>query len=239
MIKLSFTDGRETISDRDAINRVLNTVGVHVSDVSIPNDIARTLAKSVEAKLNDMQSQEVLEAFALDRNGILEQVRAAGRKAVIDGGGELSTSEVGVAPYPKLYDLMAMDENDRRMVRRKFGRLHVNSTDDGVGVDEVMTLVSGGPFTWFFMLQDQSVAKLEIDRLESAKGLRLSYPGLTPHGALMNGKDGIVVAHITGPKTWTMRYQAEVDGGHLLGDNPWIDFGALVENSQVAQNLAT
>ena len=58
-------------------------------------------------------------------------------------------------------------------------------------------------------------------------GWRLSYPGLTPHGGHFHAEDGLVVAYITGPEEWQMRYRApSVLGAAMLGKNPWIDFGA-------------
>jgi hypothetical protein len=104
----------------------------------------------------------------------------------------------------------------------------VNATDDGVGVDEVMTLVAGGPWTWYFLVDDQVVGELRMPRVEwGGKGWRLSYPGLTPHGGHFHAADGLVVAYITGPAEWQMRYQAPgLAGADMLGKNPWIEFSA-------------
>lgn len=91
-----------------------------------------------------------------------------------------------------------------------------------------MTLVAGGPWTWYFLLPGEVVVELHMSRVTtSGPGWRLIYPGLTPHGGHFHAEDGLCVAYITGPKVWTMRYEAPgAPGAHMLGKNPWIDFTA-------------
>jgi hypothetical protein len=223
---LSFSDSRQSITDFSAINAVLKTVGVHLSRVNIPSQALPGLKLSATSKLNEEQISSLLKIFSLIRKDLLDQISIAGRKPVISGGGSLSTGEVGVAPYPKIYDMKAMSPQDHIYVQNKFGKLHVNSADSGEGVDEVMTLVSGGPWTWYFLLKDNVVAKLSLNHIQpNGPGWRLSYPGLTPHGAYMDAKDGICIAYIIGPKIWVMRYDApKIEGAKMLGKNPWVDF---------------
>lgn len=226
IVTLSFSDNRQSVTDVDAINDILKTVGVHLSRVALPSQALPILKLSTTTKLNEGQISSLLEIFSLTRKDLLKQISIAGRKPVISGGGSLSTGEVGVAPYPKIYDMKAMSPQDHIYVQNKFGKLHVNSADSGEGVDEVMTLVSGGPWTWYFLLKDNVVAKLSLGRIQpNGPGWRLSYPGLTPHGAYMDAEDGICIAYIIGPKTWVMRYEApKIEGAEMLGKNPWIDF---------------
>lgn len=225
-VTLSFSDNRQSVTNFSAINDTLKTVGVHLSRVVLPSQALPILKISTTSKLNDDQISSLLKIFSLTRKDLLDQIRIAGRKPVISGGGNLSTGEVGVAPYPKIYDMKAMSPQDHIYVQNKFGKLHVNSADSGKGVDEVMTLVSGGPWTWYFLLKDNVVAKLSLSRIQpNGPGWRLSYPGLTPHGAYMDATDGICVTHIIGPKTWVMRYDApKIEGAKMLGKNPWVDF---------------
>ncbi|MBL4623584.1 MAG: hypothetical protein JKY42_00310 [Flavobacteriales bacterium] len=225
-VTLSFSDNRQSVTNFSAINDTLKTVGVHLSRVALPLEALPILKLSTTTKLNEEQISSLLKIFSLTRKDLLYQISIAGRKPVIPNGGSLSTGEVGVAPYPKVYDMKAMSPQDHIYVQNKFGKLHVNSTDSGEGVDEVMTLVSGGPWTWYFLLKDNVVAKLSLSRIQSnGQGWRLSYPGLTPHGAYMNAEDGVVIAYITGPKTWVMKYDApKIEGAKMLGKNPWVDF---------------
>ena len=60
---------------------------------------------------------------------------------------------------------MALDERTRSAVLGKYGRMHVNSAEDGTDIDEVMTVVSGGPFRWGFTLKDGSIARFQIDKV--------------------------------------------------------------------------
>lgn len=225
---LKFSDGRADLTDLASINNVLLTVGVRLSRMDVPEEAIPLLEASMTAPLSDKQKERVLEIFSLSREDMLEQVRVAGRVPVIAGGGSMTTSEEDVPPYPKVYDLSAMTAENRLSARNKFARLHVNSTDDMVGVDEVMTLPAGGPWTWYFQVEDNVAVELHMARVEpGAQAWRLSYPGLTPHGAYFHSEVGLCIAYITGPETWTMRYQAPIaSGADMLGENPFIDFDA-------------
>lgn len=227
---LSFSDGKESIQDLSKINEILHTVGVHVSQTGIPMDAQSILTLSMTRALDDNERARILSLFELKKEDLLNQIKKAEREPAVKGGGSLSTGEDGALPYPKIYDLIAMSPQNKIHVQKKFGKLHVNFAEDskgGVeGVDEVMTLVSGGPWTWFFLLKDDVVAKLTMSPVPSVgPAWRLSYPGLTPHGAFLDAKDGICVAYIHGPKIWEMRYEAaNIEGAKWLGKNPWVDF---------------
>lgn len=227
-VLLKFSDGRAGLSDLAAINDVLKTIGVRLSRIELPIAARPLLEASAKASLTDAERTRIIELFSLSRQDVVEQARAAGREPVLPGGGSMSSGEAGVPPYPKVYDLKSMGPQDRLNARNKFARLHVNSTDDGIGVDEVMTLAAGGPWTWYFLLKDNVVVELKMSRVEPAgRGWRLSYPGLTPHGGHFHAEDGLCIAYITGPMVWTMRYEAPgLAGAEMLGKNPWVDFNA-------------
>ena len=88
-----------------------------------------------------------------------------------------------------------------------------------------MTIVSGGPWTWFFLLPDDVVGKLTLGHVGlDGPGWRISYPGLGPHGGYLDAEYGLVVAYAHGPENFVMRYvEPSVMGAELLGTNPWID----------------
>ena len=100
---LSFSDNRQSLTDFSAINGTLKTVGVHLSRVDLPSEALPILKFSATSKLNEEQKSNLLKIFSLTRKNLLDQISIAGRKPVISGGGRLSTGEVGVAPYPKIY----------------------------------------------------------------------------------------------------------------------------------------
>ncbi|WP_058045867.1 hypothetical protein [Streptomyces roseifaciens] len=225
-LKLSYSDGRPATTGVEAVNRVLRTVGVRVGRVPVPEEAHPLLEASEDRALSEEEGAELLALFSMHRGQLVEQIELAGRCPEAHRGGYLNTSEAGVPPYPKVYDMKTMDADARHAVQARFGRLHVNSSDHGVGVDEVMTVVSGGPWTWFYLLPDGVVAKLSVGAVETGDpAWRLSYPGLGPHGAYLDAEHGLIVAHVHGPEEFVMRYEEpSVDGAQALGTNPWIDF---------------
>ncbi len=226
-IALHYSDGSPPSVGFDAVNARLRTVGVRVTEVPIPEAARPILRASRTRGLSASESAALIDHFHLGRKELLQQIEQAGRLPEMPRGGFLQTSEAGVPPYPKVYDMRAMDVPTTEFVQRKFGRLHVNSSDAGVGIDEVMTIVSGGPYTWFFVLPQDVVGKLRFGKVgESGHAWRVSYPGLVPHGGFFDAPDGLVVAYAHGPKSFVMRYQEpSVEGSAMLNDNPWVDFG--------------
>ena len=228
-LRLDFSSGRTYLTGLAPINQELMKIGVRVSSVPLVSESLDLLAESIEegcSPIGQSQQKELLRIYALDRNALLEQIALAGRRPACSEGGELVTAEKGVPPYPKIYDLKAMGTQGQIEAQFKFGRFHFNSSPLGVGVDEVMTLVSGGPWTWFFAnVQEGEMMKLTLGYVQSSTGgIRLSYPGLNPHGAFMRSmpkanrsEGGLCIAQIHGPHEWLMQY-ADV------GANPWCDF---------------
>lgn len=225
-IELSYSDGSSPSAGLRAVNDRLSEIGVRVSQVPVPEAARPILRISKQRKLTSAESGTLLEHFQLGRRELLEEIHKAGRAPEMHRGGYLQTSEIDVAPYPKVYDMNALDDSLEAYLQEKFGRLHVNSSEAGVGIDEVMTIVSGGPYTWFFVLNHDVVGKLRLGTVaEDGKAWRISYPGLVPHGGYFDAEDGLVVAYAHGPGHFVMRYDdPSVEGFETLGDNPWIDF---------------
>jgi hypothetical protein len=225
-IALHYSDGTPPSVGLDAVNARLRSIGVRVTEVPIPAAAQPILRASRTRAVTAEESADLLRSFSLGRKELVQQILQAGRQPEMPRGGYLQTSEVGVAPYPKVYDMRAMDAATTAFIQRKFGRLHVNSSEAGVGIDEVMTIVSGGPYTWFFVLPDDVVGKLRFGRVgERGLAWRISYPGLVPHGGFFDATDGLVVAYAHGPASFVMRYEdPSVEGAATLNDNPWIDF---------------
>jgi len=227
-IALYYSDGSEADYGIEAINRRLLKIGVRVSQVTIPEKAKPILKQSAHRALSQTESNKLIEHFHLGRQALLEEIHKAGRRPAIYQGGHLQTSEVDVPPYPKVYDMKALDRETTVFLQRKFGKLHVNSSKGGIGIDEVMTIVSGGPYTWFFVFENNLVGKLQFGKVqENDKAWRISYPGLVPHGGYFDAPHGLVVAYAHGPRHFVMRYaDRRVKGHATLGDNPWIDFAS-------------
>lgn len=225
-LTLSYSDGRMPTVGVDQVNEILKTVGVRVSKVAIPEEAKPILEISKKRAINKEEIERLISLFSLNREELLEQIEKAGRMPEAHRGGFLSTSEVGVAPYPKVYDMKAMTPEIMQYLQKKFGQLHVNSADNGQGIDEVMTIVSGGDWTWFFALPNNVVGKLILGYVPTdGDAWRISYPGLGPHGGFLDAPYGLVVAYAHGPEHFVMRYEEpSVEGSETLGSNPWIDF---------------
>ena len=224
---LKFADSR-SVSDLAKINAVLKQSGVSLEQIDIPSSALPLVKKSLKEPLSSKDKEVLLDIFSLSKDDVVEQAVKSNRVPVIKGGGSLKTGEPDAEPYPKVYDLKAMSDADRLKARDKFGPLHVNATDAMLGVDEVMTLIAGGPWTWYFEVNGEPV-ELHMSKVyPGEKGWRLNYPGLTPHGAYFYADEGVAIAYITGPEKWKMRYEAPtLPDSALLGKNPFIDFTKL------------
>ncbi|MBN3215478.1 hypothetical protein [Pectobacterium polaris] len=224
IVSLKFSDGRADIKGVENVNAVLNPIGINVTTIDIPEAAKPTLKASERRALTKDEHDLLIKQFYLDQEQLLEQAKLAGRTPAVKGGGVL-TEETGFGPYPKVYDMKALDEKTHKSVLEKYGRMHVNSADDGTDVDEVMTVVNGGPFRWGFTLKDGSIARFQVEKVSlNDKAVRVSYHGLGMHAGIMDAKQGLIVAFGHGPKEFTMRYKANVPHAQLLGTNPWIDF---------------
>ena len=230
LLKLSYSDGRTVTTGLNNVNAVLTQVGVRVSEVALPKAASSILKTSQTRAINAEETKELLSIFSLHRGELLDQITKAGREPATHRGGFLSTSEVGVAPYPKVYDMKALTPEVTAYLQEKFGKLHVNSAENGTGIDEVMSIVSGGPWTWFFLLPNDVIGKLALGYVGlDGLGWRISYPGLVPHGGYFDSEYGLVVAHAHGPKNFVMRYEdPSVEGAEVLGTNSWVDLSGEI-----------
>lgn len=226
-LKLAYSDGRSVTTGVDNVNAVLRTAGVRVGTLPLPEAAIPILKASQTRAITQEEANELISThFSLHRGELLDEISKAGRKPEAHRGGYLSTSEEGVAPYPKVYDMKALTPKVTAYLQEKFGKLHVNSAENGVGIDEVMTIVSGGPWTWFFSLPDNVVGKLTLGHVGlDSQAWRISYPGLGGHGGYLDSEYGLVVAYAHGPEKFVMRYEEpSIEGAKLLNTNSWIDF---------------
>ncbi|KAF7730137.1 hypothetical protein EC973_002745 [Apophysomyces ossiformis] len=222
IVSLKFSDERPDVVGLD---KILRTIGVRASAVDIPEEAKPILKESRTRALTEEEKTRLISLFYLNREQLLEQVKLAGRQPAVQGGGDL-TEEKGTGPYPKVYDTLAWDQATRKAVLEKYGRFHVNSGDDGTDIDEVMTIVSGGPFRWGFTLQDGVTVRFQVENVGlDDPAVRVSYHGLGMHAGMMDAQQGVMVAFGHGAKVFTMRYDAPgIPHAELLGTNPWVDF---------------
>ena len=130
-----------------------------------------------------------------------------------------------MAPYPKVYDMKALSPEVTVFLQDKPGKLHVNSADDGMGIDEVMTRVRRS-LDMVFCIARQCCRKITLGHVKvDGLGWRIRYPGLGPHGGFFDAEYGLVVAFAHGPEKFVMRYEdPSVKLDKWMGKNPWIDF---------------
>jgi hypothetical protein len=225
-VKLQFSDGRPDVEGIENVNAVLRSAGVRASTVSIPEEAKPILQSSLTRAISEEEQNKLISIFNLNRADLLEQIRLAGRTPEMRRGGYLSTREGDAAPYPKVYDMKALTHEMRNWALNRYGRLHVNTSDAGTGIDEVMTVVSGGPFTWMFVLPDGVLARLTVDTIEpDGPAVRLSYPGLGMHAGYMDPQQGLIVAFAHGPASFVIRFEEpSVPYAELLNTNAWVDF---------------
>ena len=230
IVKLQFSDGRSNVTGVENVNAVLRSIGVRASTVSIPAEAKPILKASQNRAINEEEQKKLISIFNLHRGQLLEQIQLAGRTPVAPRGGFLNTQESDTAPYPKIYDMKALTPEVHKQVLNRYGRLHVNTADNGMGLDEVMTVVSGGPFTWMYVLPDGVLARLTVDKVDlNDQAVRLSYPGLGMHAGYMDAKQGLIVAFAHGPERFVVRFEEpSVPHSELLNTNPWVDFSGSV-----------
>ncbi|WP_342609158.1 hypothetical protein [Vibrio tritonius] len=221
VVRMQFSDGRSDVVGIDNVNTVLRVVGVRASQVDIPKE-AKSVLKAINGRtFTDEEKSQLLKIFSLNRAQLLDQVRLAGREPAYPRGGYLEIEAVDAGTYPNVNDLKTLSPSIRSMVNQRFGLLHVNTWDDGTGIDETMTVIAGGPFTWFFVLPDGVVSKVTAEVVEpTGKAFRISYPGLVIHGGFMP-EDGVAIGIAHGPKKFRIRYEEpSVPNARLLGTNP-------------------
>lgn len=225
-VKLQFSDGRPDAEGIENVNAVLRAVGVRASTVAIPEEAKPILRTSLTQAISEEDHSKLISIFSLNRADLLEQIQLAGRVPEKHRGGYLGTREGDTAPYPKVYDMKALTPDMRKWVLNRYGRLHVNTSDDGAGIDEVMTVVSGGPFTWVFVLPDGVLARLTVYAIDpNGPAVRLSYPGLGMHAGYMDPPNGLIVAYAHGPESFVIRFEEpSVRNAELLNTNAWVDF---------------
>ena len=224
-VKLQFSDGRPAVSGFENVNAVLSKVGVRTSLVEVPKQASAILGSAKDRALSENEKQQLLSLFNLSRAELLEQVRLAGRIPEGHRGGFLNIKATNGGTYPNISDLQSFSKKSRSEAIKMFGKLHINMSDDGMSIDETMTVISGGEFIWFFVLPDGVISKLTALTVDPGdKAVRVSYPGMVIHAGYFPEK-GVAVGFAHGPKEFTIRFnESMVAHFELLNTNPWIDF---------------
>lgn len=205
-VRLEFPDDRAPLTDLPEINKALFAVGAQLWPLDLgaaPEEVRNLLA---EPSLSDAESARIKEQFLMPRDRLLDLISGAGREPQAPGGGELVTLCLPHDyTYPQLYSVEAGIDYSR------FDRLHVNTTDDGTGVDEFMQILSGGGVVVHQELAPGSLLTTHLSCPGDNSGWIMTYDGGVPHvGSLTGARAGTkVLMQIIGAPRWVMRYNDE------------------------------
>lgn len=191
------------LTDLDAINEALLPSGTRLwwRDLSSePTDVRELLANP---QPDAVEQARLLDHFLLSRDRILDIVRAAGRTPETPDGGSMSTLDATHdVQYPQLYLVEPGVDYTR------FDRLHVNTADDGTGVDEVMQVLSGTGVRLIQILPDYGSVTLHVDCPSPDTAWTITYGGAFPHVGSISGCSPGSKIHmqVIGAPEWQMRY---------------------------------
>lgn len=187
----------------DEVNAELKPVGTKIwtrNLSALPDDLKRFLADPDPA---DQWIAKVVPRFLLSRQRMLELIADAGRRPHVPGGGELTTlDQTHDVTYPQLYVARSQEDFSR------FDRYHVNIGDDGVAVDDVVQLLSGGGLVVGHRLPNGDNLSVFLDCPSVDRGWLLSVDCANPFigsfsGALPGTK---ALSQVIGPARWRMKY---------------------------------
>jgi hypothetical protein len=203
---LDVADGRAPATALDAVNAGLANYGSRVWPLNLTGvaaDLRKILAKP---NLTRAEADRVKQHFLLPRERLLQLIGEAGRTPHIPGGGSMTpfVENQGYA-YPQLYVVDAGGDYHR------FDRLHVNTADDGTGVDEIGQLLSGAGIRIVQSRPGLGTATLHLSCPSADFGWIVTYDGGAPHiGSLSAAIPATkFLMQVIGPERWSLRYQAD------------------------------
>ena len=191
------------LTDLEAINEALIPNGARLwrRDLTTEPQNIRTLV--AQATLNEEEHALVLDHFLLSRQRILKIIKDAGRTPETADGGAMSTLDATHdITYPQLYLVEPGIDYSR------FDRLHINTSDTGLGVDEVMHVLSGNGVRLIQILPEHGPVTLHIDCPSQDVAWTVTYSGAFPHVGSISGCSTGSKVHmqVIGAPEWQMRY---------------------------------
>ena len=200
---LEFGDGRPAVVELADVNAGLSPYGSRVSQLDLGGvlgDVRRLLA---QPHLTEEEAGRVKAQFLLSRQRLLQIVAEAGRARHVPNGGSMTpwVENHGYA-YPQLYLAEAGVDYTR------FDRFHVNTADDGTGVDEIGQLLHGGGVRIMQRRPGLGMTTLHLSCPSADHGWIVTYDGGFSHiGSLSGARLGTkFLMQVIGPERWVMRY---------------------------------
>ncbi len=187
----------------DAVNAGLAPYGARVRPLDLadlPEDVRRLLT---QPNLTESEAERIKAQFLLSRERLLQLIAEAGRAPHVAGGGSMTpyVENQGYA-YPQLYLAEAGVDYGR------FDRFHVNTADDGTGVDEIGQLLYGGGIRILQRRPGLGVTSLHLACPSADHGWIVTYDGGSSHiGSLSAASPGTkFLMQVIGSERWSLRY---------------------------------
>jgi hypothetical protein len=203
---LEFSAARPAVSSISEVNAGLAAYGSRVWPLdltAVPDDIRQLLA---QPRLTGPEADRIKGQFVLPRERLLRIIAEAGRTPHIGDGGAMATwVENHGYGYPALYVA------EGALDYARFDRFHVNTADDGTGVDEIGQLLFGGGLRILQRRSARGVAALHLNCPSESCGWIVTYDGGCSHiGSLSAATPGTkFLMQAIGPERWVMRYDDE------------------------------
>ena len=195
--------GDSPLTDTEAVNAALAGFGARVWPLDL-GGVAPHIRRLLDLPtLDAAQAEEIKTALLLSREALLEKLAEAGRSPHVPGGGALETE---VANHGYAYPQLFVVEEGADYTR--FDRFHVNVSEDGTAVDEVMQILSGGGVRILQRLPGEEPVTLTLDCPSAGMGWTVTYDGRISHiGSMSAAAPGTkALMQVFGPARWTMRY---------------------------------
>jgi hypothetical protein len=203
---LEFSDGGTAATGLEKVNAGLAPYGARIWPLhlgGIPADMRRLL---VQPRLIKAEADRVRRQFLLPCERLLQLIAGAGRTPHVPGGGSMApfVENHGYA-YPQLYLSEAGVDYTR------FDRFHVNTADDGTGVDEIGQLLYGGGIRIVQRRPGLGIVRLHLSCPSPDHSWIVTYDGGASHiGSLSAASPGTkFLMQVIGPERWTMRYEED------------------------------
>lgn len=203
---LEFSDGRAPVTTLAEVDAGLAPYGSRVWRLDladVPEDVRLLLQ---QPSVTSDEADRIRAHFLLSRQRLLEIIAAAGRTPHVPGGGAMNPFvENHRYAYPQLYAAEAGVDYSR------FDRFHVNTADDGTGVDEIGQLLFGGGVRIIQRRPAYGEASLHLACPSPEHGWIVTYDGGASHiGSLSGASPGTkFLMQVIGPERWVMRYDED------------------------------
>lgn len=202
-LRLEIEDAGVSWTVVEEIQEELRRIGVGVWPLrldEVPDDIRGSLGA---VSLTQAETTRVRDHFLLSPEQVLELIAASGRTPNVAGGGAFETTVLNQGySYPQLWVV------EEGVDYTRFDRFHVNVSDDGIGVDEVLQMVSGEGVIVRVRQPDGTIYNLRLDCLSDDACWIFSYDAGQHHiGSLSSATPGTkLVVQAVGPSDWSLQY---------------------------------